>query len=183
MDKEFRDIIIGYAWVKPSDLWDARLAQALSNKEDYPMEKAPSAPVPAEPTLTLSEGRLTPDQVDLILKHLPVDITYVDENDQVRYYSDAKERIFPRSPAVIGRAVQNCHPPKSLHVVNDIVAAFKEKKKDVAEFWIQRNGQFILIRYFPVYDEAGVYRGVLEVSQEISRLKKLEGEKRLLDWK
>ena len=146
-------------------------------------KKPAASPVPTETMLSLSEGQMTPAQVDLLLKHLPVDITYVDENNQVRYYSDTKERIFPRSPAVIGRTVQNCHPPKSLHVVNDIVAAFKAKKKDVAEFWIQRAGQFILIRYFPVYDEAGVYRGVIEVSQEISRLKKLEGEKRLLDWK
>ena len=111
-----------------------------------------------------------------------MDITYVDENDRVCYYSDTKDRIFPRSPAIIGRAVQNCHPPKSVHIVEDIVKNFKEKKKNVAEFWIQLDGKFIYIRYFPVFDDTGTYRGVIEVSQEVSQIQKLEGERRLLDW-
>jgi len=135
-----------------------------------------------EKKMQLSQGQLSAGQVDLLLKNLPVDITFVDENDRVCYYSDTKDRIFPRSPAIIGRAVQNCHPPKSVHIVEDIVKNFKEKKKDKAEFWIQMDGQFIYIRYFPVYDDGGNYRGVIEVSQEISGIKALEGERRLLDW-
>jgi len=131
--------------------------------------------------IDLSRGRLTPEQVDLMLKALPFDITFVDENDHVRYYSDTAERIFPRSREIIGRAVQNCHPPKSVHVVNAIVQAFKDKTKSSAEFWIQRGGKFVLIRYFPVYDAAGVYKGVIEVSQEVSKIRALEGERRLLD--
>ncbi|MDD5062314.1 MAG: PAS domain-containing protein, partial [Candidatus Marinimicrobia bacterium] len=95
---------------------------------------------------------------------------------------DTPDRLFPRSPAIIGREVQKCHPPKSVHIVNDIVAKFKAKEKDVAEFWIQMNGKFIHIRYFPVYDNTGNYKGVIEVSQEISGIKKLEGQRRLLDW-
>ncbi len=145
--------------------------------------KPPSPPAVRaknNPAVPLSQGRLSPEQIDLLLKTLPVDITFVDENDRVLYFSDTKDRIFPRSPAIIGRAVQNCHPPKSVHVVNGIVAAFKNKTKDIAEFWIQSGGKFILIRYFPVYDAGGRYRGVVEVSQEISRLKALEGEKRLM---
>jgi hypothetical protein len=117
-----------------------------------------------------------------MLKSLPFDITFVDKDDRVRYYSDTPERIFPRSPEIIGRAVENCHPPKSVPIVKAIVRAFKDKTKDKAEFWIQKDGKFILIRYFPVYDPAGAYQGVIEVSQEISKLRALEGERRLLDW-
>jgi hypothetical protein len=131
--------------------------------------------------IDLSSGRLTAEQIDLMLKRLPFDITFVDENDRVRYFSDTADRIFPRSPGIIGRAVQNCHPPKSVHVVNTIVQAFKDKTKASADFWIQRGGKFVLIRYFPVYDAAGAYKGVIEVSQEVSQIRALEGERRLLD--
>jgi len=135
-----------------------------------------------EKKVSLSQGQLTPEQIDLLLKNLPLDITFVDEHDRVCYYSDTQDRLFPRSPAIIGREVQNCHPPKSVHIVNDIVKNFKEKKKEVAEFWIQNSDKFIYIRYFPVYDQGGDYRGVIEVSQEVSGIKILEGERRLLDW-
>jgi DUF438 domain-containing protein len=182
---------IGYAWVKPSDLWDAKLVKAMdapitasSPEVPYsaPGRAVSSGEAPAT-SVPLSEGRLSPEQIDLMLRHLPFDVTFVDENDRVLYYSEGKERIFPRSPAVIGREVQNCHPPKSLNVVNDIVRAFKDGTKDVAEFWIQRaNGPFVHIRYFALRDAEGKYRGVIEVTQEISRLRALEGERRLLDW-
>lgn len=172
---------IGYAWVTPSNLWDAEIAKAMSSAEKQPLATSVEE-APQDDAIKLSEGRLTPEQIDLMLKRLPFDITFVDENDQVRYYSDTPDRLFPRSPAIIGREVQKCHPPKSVHIVNDIVAKFKAKEKDVAEFWIQMNGKFIHIRYFPVYDEVGNYKGVIEVSQEISGIKKLEGQRRLLDW-
>jgi DUF438 domain-containing protein len=132
--------------------------------------------------IPLATGQLTVEQIDLMLKALPIDITFVDENDKVAYFSDTKDRIFPRSPAIVGREVQNCHPQKSVHIVNQIVKAFKDKTKDVAEFWIQKDGLFIHIRYFPVYDAEGRYRGVIEVSQELSKQRALEGERRLLDW-
>jgi hypothetical protein len=132
--------------------------------------------------IKLDTGKLTAEQINLMLKNLPFDVTFVDENDTVRYYSDTKDRIFPRSPGIIGRAVQNCHPPKSVHIVNDIVQSFKDKKKDVAEFWIKQGEVFVHIRYFPVFNNAGDYKGVIEVSQEISGIQALEGEKRLLDW-
>ncbi|MCK9244844.1 MAG: DUF438 domain-containing protein [Candidatus Marinimicrobia bacterium] len=172
---------IGYAWVTPSNLWDAEIAKAMSSAEKQPLATSVEE-APQDDAIKLSEGRLTPEQIDLMLKRLPFDITFVDENDQVRYYSDTPDRLFPRSPAIIGREVQKCHPPKSVHIVNDIVAKFKAKEKDVAEFWIQMNGKFIHIRYFPVYDNTGNYKGVIEVSQEISQIKKLEGQRRLLDW-
>jgi len=187
---------IGYAWVEPSAVWDARLAESAPGSAAVEEETAPAgepaeygepqaaAPPAAEAaTIELSRGRLTREQIDLMLRHLPVDITFVDENDQVAYYSDGKERIFPRSPEVIGRKVQNCHPVKSLHVVNEIIQTFKEGEKDVAEFWIRREGGLlVLIRYFAVRDENGTYRGVVEVSQDIGPLRAIEGERRLLQW-
>ncbi len=127
-------------------------------------------------------GRLSLEQVDLVLKHLPVDISFVDEHDEVRYYSATKERIFPRSPGVIGRKVQNCHPPKSYAMVQKILDEFRAGRKDAADFWIQMQGRFILIRYFAVRDDEGRYKGTLEVSQDVTDIKKLEGQKRLLDW-
>ncbi len=135
-----------------------------------------------ENKINLDTGNLTVEQIKLLFNHLPVDITFVDENDKVVYFSSPKKRIFPRSKAVIGRDVHNCHPPESVHVVEKIVSAFRNGKKDVASFWINMKGQQLLIQYFPVRDEAGNYRGVVEVSQEITEIMQLQGEKRLLDW-
>ncbi len=132
--------------------------------------------------LRLKVGFLTPEQVDLIFRHLPVDITFVDEEDTVRFYSGTPERIFPRTPSVIGRRVQNCHPPKSVHIVQRILDEFKAGRRDVAEFWINYKGRLVHIRYFAVRDEEGRYRGTLEVTQDVTDIKALEGEKRLLDW-
>jgi DUF438 domain-containing protein len=172
---------IGYAWVTPSNLWDANLAKAM--KGEQKMEKPqPERKRPEDGKIKLEEGYLTAGQLILMLKKLPIDITFVDENDTVCFYSASEDRIFPRSPAIIGRAVQNCHPPKSVHIVEDILRNFKEKKKDVAEFWLQMEGKFIHIRYFPVYNAQGEYKGVIEVSQEVSAIRALEGERRILDW-
>mgnify|MGYP001320402189 CR=1 FL=1 len=131
----------------------------------------------------LVTGALSAEQIVLMLEHLPVDITYVDENDVVRYFSGEKHRIFPRSKAIIGREVQNCHPPDSVEVVERILQAFRNREKDHADFWINMRGQFIHIRYFALYDTAGNYRGTIEVSQDVTEIRSLEGEQRLLDWK
>jgi hypothetical protein len=112
---------------------------------------------------------------------LPFDLSYVDENDRVRFYSEG-ERIFPRSPAVIGREVRNCHPPASVHKVEEILAAFKAGEKDTADFWIQMRGAFLHIRYFAMRDADGTYRGCLEVVQDVTRIRALEGEGRIVDW-
>ena len=117
-----------------------------------------------------------------MLKNLPFDMTFVDENDRVRYYSQGRERLFPRSPAVIGREVQNCHPPNSVHIVEKILEGFRRKEKDTAEFWLNLNDRFIHIRYFALYDQEGAYRGVVEVSQDVTEIRALKGQKRLLDW-
>lgn len=172
------EVEIGYAWVKPGNLWDANMIKGIENKKGVIMEKEKKD----TNLLHLDEGNLSIEQINLMLKNLPVDVSYVDENDIVRYYSANKERIFPRSPGVIGRAVQNCHPQKSVHIVTRILEAFKKKEKDVAEFWITLSNKFLHIRYFPLYDNAGNYKGVIEVTQDITGIQKLEGQKRLLDW-
>jgi len=110
---------------------------------------------------------------------LPVDITFVDKEDTVRYFSQSKERIFPRTKTVIGRKVQLCHPKESLHKVEKIINDFKNNKRGVAEFWINLKGRLIYIRYFAVRRN-GEYLGTLEVTQDITDIKKIEGEKRLL---
>ena len=133
-------------------------------------------------TVDLQTGSLLPEQIRWMMKHLPVDVTYVDENNKVRYFSTPKERIFPRTLAVIDRDVRNCHPHESVHVVEKIIDAFRKGEKEHADFWIQMKGKFVYIRYFAIHDEEGIYKGVLEVSQEVSEIKKLEGEKKLLNW-
>lgn len=128
------------------------------------------------------EGYLTPEQVNFIFKFLPVDITYVDENDRVVFYNRGDERVFPRSAGIIGREVKFCHPPKSVDQVLKILEEFKEGRQNTAEFWIQFKGQFIHIRYFAVRNDEGIYKGVIEMSQDVTEIRKLEGDKRLLDW-
>lgn len=128
------------------------------------------------------EGFLTPLQVNLIFKHLPLDITYVDENDKVVFYNNGEERIFPRSPGIIGREVKFCHPPKSVDQVLKILESFKNGTQDKAEFWINFRGDFIHIRFFAIRDERKNYKGVMEITQDVTDIKALEGEKRILDW-
>lgn len=132
--------------------------------------------------LGLGTGNLSLEEVKMMINKLPLDITYVDQNDRVKFFSNPEERFFPRSKAIIGRTVQNCHPPESVHIVEKILAAFKEGEKDKARFWIQMKGKFILIEYYALRDEAGNYKGTIEVSQDITELRELEGEQRLLDW-
>ncbi|MEM2554772.1 MAG: DUF438 domain-containing protein [Nitrososphaerota archaeon] len=134
--------------------------------------------------LEFETGKLSKREIEAILNTLPIDITFVDKEDTVKYFNKGdKERIFIRTKAVIGRKVQQCHPQKSIHIVNRILDAFKNGKKDVAEFWIQKDGRMVYIRYFPVRDKNGEYLGTIEVTQDITNIKKIEGEKRLLDWK
>ncbi len=127
-------------------------------------------------------GNLSFEQVLLAFNHLPVDITFVDENDKVRFFSRAIERFFPRSPAIVGRDVRNCHPPESVHIVEKIVEEFKNGKKDVADFRIKMKGKYILIRYFAMRNDTGEYKGVLEVGEDITEISEMNDEKRLLDW-
>jgi len=161
---------VGYAWIDEPEVLEnseAKAEQKFSANQDM---------------IDLDTGLLEVGDIIRVFNHLPVDITYVDENDEVRYFSNPKNRLFPRSKAIIGRQVQNCHPPESIDVVNRIVEAFRNGEKDEASFWIQMKGRFILIQYFAVRDEDNNYKGVVEVSQDVTEIRKLEGERRLLDW-
>ena len=125
-------------------------------------------------------GNLGKEVLDAVLNALPVEISFVDENDTVRYFNKNGDRIFPRPAAVIGRKVQDCHPKKSLHKVNQILDDFKNNKRSSAEFWIDLKGRKVYIRYFAVRDKSGKYLGCLEASQDITEIQKITGEKRLL---
>ncbi len=162
---------LGYGLARPAAAWPPGDAAA----------DAPAA-VAAQGALALQTGQLTLEQLNLLLTHLPVDLSFVDETDTVRFYSEGPERIFPRSPAVIGRKVQNCHPPKSVHLVQDILEAFRAGTQSTAQFWITLGGRFLHIRYFAVRDAQGAYRGCLEVSQDVTEIRALQGERRLLHW-
>ena len=130
--------------------------------------------------LNFDTGLMTLQQAILLLNNLPVDITMIDENDKVCFFSNPKERFFPRSKAIIGRTVQNCHPPESVHIVNELVEAFRDGSKDSEPFWIEMKGRFILIQYFALRDEKGFYKGCIEVSQDLTDIRSLTGEKRLM---
>ncbi|MHA1720563.1 MAG: DUF438 domain-containing protein [Promethearchaeota archaeon] len=170
---------IGFAWVKPGSEWKPITPDTIHGHD---LAKILPDSLPDLGLLQMKTGKMTLDLVNLMLTHLPLDLSFIDENDNVLYYSDVPDRLFPRSPGVIGRNVKNCHPPKSQHIVMKILEAFKKGTKDVAEFWLEIGGKFIYIRYFAVRDDEGKYRGTLEVSQDVTEIRKLEGTQRLLNW-
>jgi uncharacterized protein len=166
---------IGYFNVTPSETWEP------SEEEGNPQESEHTEALKSKGLLSLSTGALSQEQINMMMTHLPVDVTFVDEHDRVRYFTQGRERIFDRSPAIIGREVSKCHPPQSVHRVEIILNDFRSGKRDVAEFWIQAAGHFIHIRYFALHDAQGTYRGCIEVSQDVTHIRALEGEQRLLD--
>jgi hypothetical protein len=132
--------------------------------------------------IQLETGSFTLRELEAMLDTLPVDITFVGADDTVRYFSQSPERVFVRTKAILGRTVQNCHPSKSVDIVNSIVDAFKKGTRNEAAFWLELNGRLVYIRYFPVRKN-GEYLGIIEVTQDITDIKKIDGEKRLLEWK
>lgn len=179
---------IGYCLVSPEQEW-------IPERAPEPGMKHPSAAPEAATDSAVEEGSLPPlqdglvrmgtgilsiHQLETMLNHLPVDLTFIDENDVVRYFSHGKERIFARTRAVIGRTVQNCHPPQSVHVVNELLADFKAGRKDDEDFWIPLKDKFVYIRYFAVRDAEGTYMGTLEFTQNIKPIQELTGQKRIL---
>jgi len=140
------------------------------------------APVGKDAVLDVATGKLTLEQINLLFRHLPVDLSYVDENELVKFYSDTAHRIFPRSANVIGREVKNCHPAKSVHIVEEIVEKFRSGEQSQAEFWINKPGLFIYVIYTAVRDENGKFRGVLEMMQDCTHIRELEGSRTLLTW-
>ena len=161
-------------------------AYPKQNEEEYvhpsKLKQSSSNSLDIDDKYHFDEGYMTPEQVNLLFKTMPLDITYVDENDKVIFYNRGEDRLFPRSKNVIGREVRYCHPPKSVDSVLRILEEFKNGTKDAADFRIYVKGRFIWIRYFAVRDNDGTYRGVMEMSQDITDIKILDGEKRLLDW-
>lgn len=153
------------------------------DKDGMPEEKDKVVKQGQELVMKTETGELSFQQALMLFNALPVDLTYVDENNKVRFFTKPKDRIFPRSPAAIGRDVKNCHPPQSVHVVEKIIDEFRKGHKDSATFWIQMKERTILIQYFALRDSEGQYKGVLEVSQDITDIRKIQGEKRLLEWK
>ena len=138
--------------------------------------------VSKDAVLDVATGKLTLEQINLLFRHLPVDLSYVDENELVKFYSDTPHRIFPRSANVIDREVKNCHPAKSVHVVEEIVEKFRSGEQNQAEFWINKPGLFIYVIYTAVRDEHGKFRGVLEMMQDCTHIRELEGSRTLLTW-
>ncbi len=161
---------IGYFLVQPETEWVpiVKLREEISEEVSKNRVKLPT-------------GHLTIKQLELLFSHLPVDITFIDENDRVTYFSSGPERIFTRTKAIIGRKVQNCHPPKSVHIVEQILNDFKNNKRDNVEFWLSYRNKFVNIRYFAIRDTKGQYKGTLEMTQDISDIRELKNEKRVFD--
>lgn len=184
------DYEIGFAWI------DVEGFKNADKKEDSP--STPTEGFASELSALLSKyglgggdkdrlldvttGKLSLEQINLIYKHLPVDISYVDENELVCFYSDTNHRIFPRSKNVIGRDVKNCHPRTSVHIVEEIIEKFRSGEQDSVDFWINKPGVFIYICYVAVRDAEGRFRGILEMMQDCSRIRELQGSRTLLTW-
>ena len=167
MRADFDDI--GYGILQPESV------------EGQDVQAIPVSADDSDDMVRFESGALRRDILERVLNTLPVDITFVDESDHVQYFSLSPERIFVRSKSVIGREVRNCHPQNSVDKVEQILDDFRAGTRDNAEFWINLGGQLIYIRYFAVRDDDGKYLGCLEVSQNLTEIKKIEGEKRLLD--
>jgi DUF438 domain-containing protein len=138
--------------------------------------------VTGDGSIQLPSGSFTAQEIMAILNTIPVDMTFVDKHDKVKYFTQGTERIFARSRSIINRDVRLCHPPGSTHIVEKILDDFKSGKASHAPFWIQMKGKFILIEYFALRDENGEYLGTLEVSQDLTSKRALEGEKRILSY-
>jgi len=176
---------IGFCLVPAPPAWEPEIpkpAPAAVRPEPAP-EREPGEPIARERgperEIALPSGAFSRAELTAVLNALPVDITFVDTDDRVRYFSEGRDRIFTRARAVIGREVRNCHPPKSLAAVEQILADFKAGRQERAAFWIDLGGKFVHIEYFALRDEAGTYLGTLEMSQDLTAKKKLKGERRL----
>ena len=184
---------IGFAWIRvgkeapkadtPKETVPATAAAGFANelasllgKYGFGGGSTPGA------LLEVATGQMTLEQINLVYKHMPVDFSYVDENEIVRFYTDTDHRVFPRSKNVIGRDVKNCHPRTSVHLVEEIVEKFRRGEQNEVDFWINKPGLFIYIYYVAVRDEEGRFRGVLEMMQDCTRIRSLEGSRTLLSW-
>ena len=166
---------IGYCLFVPTKTWQPVRVDVEEKVQTQGEEPA------GEGYFKFETGILSGLEIEAMLNTLPVDITFVDKEGAVKYFSQGKERIFPRTKAVIGRQVQNCHPPASMHIVEKIVEDLKSGKKDHEDFWIKMRGKYIMIRYFAVRNQKSEFLGILEFTQEIGSIQAIEGEKRLVE--
>lgn len=162
---------IGYCLIAPDSKWVPHGMSAQPQKESK-----------KDGSVKLSTGSFKPEELDALFKSLPFDITFVDKDDRVKYFSHGEKRIFARNKSILGRQVQYCHPPSSVNIVDQILNDFKDKKQDKATFWINLKGMFVHIAYYAVRDENGEYLGTVEVSQDLTSYRTIEGEKRILDY-
>jgi DUF438 domain-containing protein len=154
-------------------------------QEGYTPPKSSDAVMPTVPgdgAITMPSGHVTVGQLTAVLSTLPLDLTFVDAEDRVAFFSEGPQRIFARSKAIIGRKVQHCHPPSSVGIVDRILGDFRAGRQNVAEFWIEFHGKFVHIRYFAIRDKEGRYLGTVELTQDIAPLRALTGERRLLQY-
>uniref|UniRef100_UPI0040416DF8 PAS domain-containing protein n=1 Tax=Enterococcus faecalis TaxID=1351 RepID=UPI0040416DF8 len=150
----------------------------VSAEEHYDWENETSTE-----TIVLPTGTMKLEEMIALFQVLPVDLTFVDKEDRVRFFSEGKSRVFPRTKSVIGREVVNCHPPKSMHIVQQILDDFRSGVRTEADFWIDMRGKKIYIRYFALKNESNDYLGCLEVTQDITDIQAIEGHNRLLEGK
>ncbi len=165
---------LGYCLFEPKQEWEpikVKVEETVQGQEEAPA---------GEGYIRFESGLMTQKEIEAVFNTLPVDITFVDKEGAVKFFTQGKERIFPRTKAIIGRQVSNCHPPASVHIVEEIVKDLKSGKKDHEDFWIRMKDKYVQIRYFAVRDKEGSFLGVLEFTQDIAPIKALEGEKRLV---
>ena len=143
---------------------------------------AATSAVPKDGTIMMPTGHVSVEQLVAVLSTLPLDLTFVDAEDRVAFFSEGPDRIFARSKAIVGRKVPHCHPPRSADTVNKILDDFRSGRQSVAEFWIGFQGKFVHIRYFAVRNLAGEYLGTVELTQDLAPLRQLSGERRLLAY-
>lgn len=169
---------IEIGWMLPKE----PLPYTINTEEITARDTVESSKITSASKQHFDEGFMTVEQVNLLFKTMPLDITYVDENDRVIFYNRGEERVFPRSSGIIGREVKFCHPPKSVDTVLKILEAFRSGERNESSFWINHKERLIYIRYFAVRDAQKNYKGVIEISQDITEIKTIEGERRLLEW-
>ncbi|MEA2077389.1 MAG: DUF438 domain-containing protein [Candidatus Marinimicrobia bacterium] len=133
--------------------------------------------------IQLPSGSFSAEELLSILNSLPIDMTFVDRNDKVKYFSQGRERVFQRNRAILNRDVRLCHPPASAHIVDKIINDFKSGKQSRSPFWINMGGKMIHIEYFALRNDKGEYLGTLEVSHDVTVYRELEGEQRILSYK
>ncbi|MDO5715560.1 MAG: PAS domain-containing protein [Tissierellia bacterium] len=185
-DMKSGDGEIGFAWIdveepKTEKIKETPVSTNLTEELKDLMTKY-GLMTESQGVMDVSTGKLTLEQINLIYRHLPVDISYVDENEIVKFYSDTDHRVFPRSKNVIGRDVKNCHPRNSVHLVEEIIDKFRSGEENSVEFWINKPNLFIYIYYVAVRDEEGNFRGVLEMMQDCTHIRSLTDSRTLLTW-